>query len=113
MNHIGKYAYGTYAAQYAKADVAGGTSSAEVVAAVPTKKIRVLALAFVCGPVATDATFKSNTTAISPTFQNAANAGAVLNHNPLGWFETVAGEALNLTTGSGSQTGVQVVYIAI
>lgn len=112
MTAFSKYAYGTVAAEHAKADVSA-SSTAEVVAAVAGKKIRVLACAFVCGAVATDATFKSGSTAISPIFQNAANAGAVLPPNALGWFETAAGEALNLTTGAGSQTGVLVTYVTI
>jgi hypothetical protein len=113
--HISKYAYGTQHTQRAIADVSQSTTQ-ELVAAISgpsAKRIRVLSLAFVCGGTATTATFKSATTAISPVFQNAANGGAVLGHNPLGWFQTEAGEALNVTTGAGSTTGLIVVWIPI
>ena len=105
-----KFAYGTEAAQYAFVNIAASQTAAAVVAAVAGKKIRVLALAFVCGATATNATFNSDSGAISCLFANAANAGAVLGLNPVGWFETDEGEALTLTTGAGSTTGVQVVY---
>lgn len=112
MTGFSKYAYGTTAAEHAVANVAA-SSTAEIVAALTGQQIRVLAVAFVCGGTATNATFKSATTAISPVFQNAANGGAVLPPNPYGWFETVAGEALNITTGTGSQTGVLVTYVLV
>ena len=115
MNSFSKYAYGNVAANYAKADVIAGSTDAVVVTGVAGEKIRVLACAFVCGATATRATFNSKGsgagTAISPEFQNAANGGAVLSHNPLGWFETVAGESLTVDTSAGSQTGILVVYV--
>jgi hypothetical protein len=110
-----KYAYADIAAEYAKADVAQSQTDASIVAAQSGKVIRVLSIAFVCGATETNATFNSKGsgagTAISPVFQNAANGGAVLPHNPLGWFETSTGEGLSLTTGTGSQTGVLVTYV--
>jgi hypothetical protein len=112
VTQFSKYAYGTLAVAHAKADVSA-SSTVEIVAAVPGKRIVVLSVAFVCGATATDATFKSGSTAISPVFQNAANGGAVLNHNPHGWFKTAVGEALNLTTGSGSTSGVLVNSVAL
>lgn len=105
-----KFAYGTESAKYAFANVAASATASSIVAAVAGKKIRVLSLAFVCGATATNATFNSAGAAISALFANAANGGAILPLNPLGWFETVEGEALTLTTGTGSTTGVQVVY---
>lgn len=111
MSGFSKFAYGTEAAQYAKADIAASQTASQLVAAAAGKKIRVLAIAFVCGGTATNATLNSASTAISAVFQNAANGGAVLPFNPVGWMETVEGEALTITTGTGSQTGVQVVYV--
>jgi hypothetical protein len=108
-----KFAYGTVDAEHTKANIAASQTASELVAAIPGKKIRVLALAFVAGGTGTNATFNSASTAISPLFANAANGGAVLNANPLGWFETVAGEALTLTTGAGSTTGVLVVWVPV
>lgn len=92
---------------------ASGTNQT-LVAAVTSKKIRVLAAAFVCGGTATTLTFNSATAgAISCLFANAANGGATLPFNPAGWFETVAGEALAVTTGAGSTTGIQITYIEV
>ena len=112
-----KYAYGKVPAQRAIGNIAAGTTDSVLVTAVPLETIRVLACAFVCGATATNATFNSKGsgagTAISPIFQNAASSGAVLNNNPVGWFETVAGEALTMTTGTGSTTGVIVVYVIV
>jgi hypothetical protein len=107
-----KFAYGVESPLYAFANIAASQTASSLVAAIVGKKIRVLSLAFVCGAVATNATFNSDTGAISALFANAANGGAVLPLNPLGWFETDEGEALTLTTGTGSTTGVQIVYVA-
>lgn len=97
------------------ANVAASQTDAAVVAAVAGKKIRVVAVAFVCGATATNATFNSKPSgagsAISMLFANAQNGGAVLPPNEYGWFETSAGEGLSLTTGTGSTTGVQVTYV--
>ncbi|MBI3936410.1 MAG: hypothetical protein HY323_05490 [Betaproteobacteria bacterium] len=117
MSGFSKFAYGDVAAKYAFANVAASQTDSQLVAGTTGKKIRVLAVAFVCGATATTAIFNSKPAgagvAISMTFANAANGGAVLPQNPLGWFETVAGEALTLTTGAGSTTGVQVVYVLV
>lgn len=49
-------------------------------------------------------------TAISPPLKAAANGGFVLPLNEAGWFSTVAGQALTVTTGAGSTTGIIVTY---
>lgn len=97
-------------------NVAASQTDSSIVAA-PTNtgvKITVLAVAFVAGGTATNATFNSKGagagTAISPLFANAANGGVVLPYNPKGWFQTNAGEALTVTTGAGSTTGLIVTY---
>lgn len=109
--------FGSANAGRAFANIAASQTDSSLVAAVANKKIRVLSVAFVAGAVATNATFNTKPsgagTAISMTFANAANGGAVLNHNALGWFETNAGEGLTLTTGAGSTTGVQIVYAEV
>jgi hypothetical protein len=101
----------------AKANVAASQTDSVIVAGVPGRKIRVLAVAFVVGGTATDATLNSKGSgagvAISALFANAANGGAVLPQADLGWFETLEGEALTLTTGAGSSTGIQVVYVLV
>lgn len=102
------------AVQTAFANIAAGTTDGSLVAAVSGKRIAVLAAAFVAGGTATNATFNSKPggagSAVSMTFANAANGGAVLPFNPHGWFLTKTGEGLTLTTGAGSTTGVQVQY---
>jgi hypothetical protein len=96
------------------ANVAAGTTDGDVVVAVTDKKIRVHAVVFQCGGTATTAVFNTKGTgagtAISMTFQNGTNGGAVLPVADDGWFETAAGAGLTLTTGAGSTTGVQVIY---
>jgi hypothetical protein len=92
---------------------ANGTDTA-FIAAAAGKRIRVLQVVAVAGGTATDLTFNSKGsgagTAISPKFANGANGGAVLPYNRAGWFETNQGEALTVTTGAGSATGVLVGY---
>jgi len=99
------------------ANVAAATTDGALVAAVPQRRIRVLAVAFVTGATATTALFTSKPSgagsAVSMTFQNAANAGAVLGYSPVGWFQTAVGEGLSVTTGAGSTTGVQVLYVEV
>lgn len=99
------------------ANVAASQTDSAVVAAVSLKKLRVVGLVLVTGATATTVTFTSKPggagTAISMLFANAANGGAVLPFNPVGWFETAAGEGLSATTGAGSTTGIQVVYIEV
>lgn len=93
---------------------AASQTDSVVVAAKTGTRINVLALFCIAGGTATNLTFNSKGsgagTAISPLLANAANGGAVLPFNPKGWFTTNLNEALTLTTGSGSATGVGVVY---
>jgi hypothetical protein len=102
------------AVQSTFANVAQSQTDSALVPAVAGKRIAVLALAFVAGDTETTATFNSKPagagSAVSMTFANAANGGAVMPHNPHAWFLTKNGEGLSLTTGAGSTTGVQVVY---
>lgn len=99
------------------ANIAASTTDGSVIAAVTSKKLRILAVYAQCGATATNLTFNSKPagagTAISPTMQNGANGGEVLPQNSYGWFETVAGEGLTVTTGAGSQTGILVQYIEV
>lgn len=91
---------------------ASGTAQT-LVAAVTGKKIRVVAAVFVAGATATNLTFNSAAVAITPIFANGVNGGATLPFDEHGWFETVAGEALTVTTGAGSATGILVRYIEV
>lgn len=95
------------------ADVAASQTDSEIVAAVSGKHIRVLAYVIQCGGTATTIVFNTASTAITPSFANAANGGSVVPFNPVGWFETNEGEALTVTTGAGSATGVLVRYVEV
>lgn len=94
-------------------NIAASTAAGEIVAAVAGHRIRVLSVIALAGGTETDLTFKSASTAISLLFANASNGGEVLPHNAHGWFQTAPGEALNVTTGAGSTTGIQVNYLLI
>jgi hypothetical protein len=83
-----------------------------IAAAVAGKIFRVLSVAAV-STIANNINFGSNATAISATFPLGANGGVVLPFNEHGWFQTNAGEALNIVTSAASATGVQVQYIEI
>lgn len=103
--------------KFAKADVAASQTDSNIVTAVGGKKLRVLAFICQTGGTATTLVFNSKPagagTAISMIFQNGVNGGAVGGFNPVGWFETASGEGLTVTTGAGSTTGVQVVYVEV
>ena len=103
----------TVAIQHTFANVAASQTDSSVVSAITSTKIRVLSFHCQAGGTATDLTFNTASVAISPLFANAANGGAVGNFNPVGWFETLSGEALTVTTGSGSTTGITIVYAEV
>jgi hypothetical protein len=107
----------SYPFKRAFANVVASQTDSSLVSAVPGKRIHVCAATFVCGSTATDATFNTKPsgagTAISCLFANAANGGAVLPYCEAGWFDTGVGEGLSVTTGSGSATGIQVVYMEV
>lgn len=95
-------------------NVAASSTDSVLVAGVTNKKVYVLSAVFVVGATATTAVFNSKPagagTAISPSFANGVNGGAVLPFNPAGWFVSNTGEGLSVTTGAGSTTGVAIAY---
>lgn len=101
--------------QNAYAAVAASQTDSSLVSAVPGRKIRVRSFMLNQGDT-TPSTVQFNSkgsgagTAIFPTLKAAANGGFVAANNPDGWFETIAGEGLTVTTGAGSTTAVAVVY---
>lgn len=107
----GQTAFGNVAAS--QTDSAGSNFPAAATGAT----YKVLAVVCNCGGTATTVVFNSKGsgagTAISPTFQNGANGGAVLPYNPRGWFKTNKGEALTVTTGAGSTTAILVSYVTV
>lgn len=88
-------------------DLAGNAAPQEVIAAVAGAKIRVLACV-VSADVATDVSWYSAATAISGTFNLAATGQLSRTNWAAGWWETAAGEALNLKTSAAC--GVMVWY---
>lgn len=103
--------------KFAFANVAASTTDGSIVAAVASKKIRVLDYKIMAGGTATNVTFNSKPgtagVAISMLHACAANGGIAPGFSPVGHFETVAGEGLTVTTGAGSTVGVQVVYVEV
>ena len=103
--------------KFALANVAASQTDSAVVAAVTAKKIRVLAVIALTGATATNVTFTTKPagsgTAISALFACGSNQGFALGFNPVGWFQTNAGEGLSVTTGAGATTGIQVVYVEV
>lgn len=95
----------------ALANVTAGQTDTQVVALVASRKIRVVALVALAAGTATDLTFGSASTAISPVFPNGVRTPLVLPFNPTGWFETAVGEALTVTTGAGSTAAILVDYV--
>lgn len=103
--------------KYAFANINASTTDGNIVTAVTSKKIRVLSFRIHTAGTATNVTFNSKPagagTAITELFACAANGGRAENYNPVGHFETAAGEGLTVTTGTGSTTGIGVTYVEI
>ena len=76
-----------------------------LVAAVTGKKIRVHSCVLIMTGTAVTIRFESGAggTALTGQMTPSQGGGFVLPHNPVGWFETVAGELLNLELG-GAQS---------
>lgn len=108
----------TLTPKFAFASVAASQTNSQIVALVSGKQIRVLAAKVITGPNGpTPVTFRSKPagtgTNLTPADSCAASGGYVLDFNPVGWFQTVASEALTVTTGAGDTTGIQVVYVEV
>ncbi len=101
------------------ANISAATTDGVVVAAVAGKAIRVIGLAFGCAGTATAVTFNTKPagagTAISATFNLGANGGWMFprTQDSDGWLLTNTGEGLSATTGAGSTTAVQVLYVEV
>lgn len=111
---IANGASGTYLTPAtAKVSIAAATTTT-VVAAVAGKKIRILALYLVAGG-AVNINWQSHTTTSNgdAALDIAANSGIVLNFNPVGWFDTTSGEALDIVTSAASQLSGRIVYVAV
>ena len=98
--------------KYAKSDI---TSSADLVAAVTGKKIRLLALVLVSAPVST-ATWKLQSgasTDLTPVYEQDADTTPhiiIWPYNPKGWVETVVTEKLNVVLTNSMNFKANIVY---
>ncbi len=97
------------------ATITAGSTSAAVITGVTGKKIRVLSMDARCGGTATTIVFESKgsgtATAKTPVFDNAIRGNVTLGYNPDGWFESISGEGVTATTGSGSSTTLIYTYV--
>lgn len=99
--------------KYFSATVAASQTDSVLIALVGGKKLRILSLCAQCGGTATDMTFESNGTTRKHKIPAGINGGQVLPFNPVGWFETAAGETLTVTTGAGSSCEITGTYIEV
>jgi len=85
-----------------------------LVAAVASKKIRVLAL-FAVAAAAVAVRFESGAsgTALTGQMNLAANGGFVLPFNPVGWFETASNTLLNMELGGAVSVDGSLVYVEV
>jgi len=90
------------------------SATGTVVAAVTAKKIRVLGFIFVAAGTV-NVNFQSHTTTTTKTGLSylVANSGVSSGFFPVGLFETVAGEALDLALSASIAVGGQVVYVEV
>jgi hypothetical protein len=98
--------------------IAASATDSILVAAVATKKIRVVSFMINQGDTTpSTVTFNSKGagagTAIFPPLKYSANGGTNPPEMSTGWFETNAGEGLSVTTGAGSTTGVVVIFTLV
>ena len=99
--------------KYAKIDAATSGNNT-IVAAVSGKKIRVLSLFYLAsGTVTCTWQTAAGGTALTGGLQHTAQTGAVLPFNEDGWFETVAGDLLNLSLNSATSVDGALSYIEV
>lgn len=91
---------------------ASSLGATQLVAAQPGLSIRVLSMAVVT-TLANAVKFQSGTTDISAAMPLGANGGIVLPFNEHGWFQTNAGEALNVNLGTATATGINFQYVVL
>lgn len=85
-----------------------------IIALVAAKKIRVLAI-WLTANAAVNVKWQSHVTPtdITGLAYLAANGGYVLPFNPAGWFQTVAGEALDINLSGATPVGGSITYVAV
>jgi len=99
--------------KFAKFTTSTATTNIEVVAAVSGKKIRVIAGGLNAdGDV--DVHFRSASTAITGTrYIPSSGGGSGWSYCPLGRFETVASEALNVYLSAAVATSGEITYVEV
>jgi hypothetical protein len=93
--------------------VISSAASADVVALVASKKIRVLSLFFVTSTFMSIKFQTGATTDITGALPLGANGGLVLPFNPVGWFETAAGAKLNIVLSVAAAVAGGLTYIEV
>jgi len=94
---------------------ASSSGNNTILAAVTSKKIRVLSLELMAAG-AVNAKFQSGAGGTDLTglkYLDAAGAGIVLPFNPIGWFETASGALLNLNLSGAVAVGGSFTYLEI
>lgn len=93
---------------------ASSTGVTNLVAAQTGKKIKVINLALIAN-AAVNVKFQSHVTPtdITGLFYLAANGGFVLPYSDVGWFATIAGEALDINLSGSIAVGGVLHYILV
>jgi hypothetical protein len=93
---------------------ASSSGNNTLVAAVTSKKIRVVSVVFVAnGSVNGKFQTGAGGTDLTGLFYMVANSGAALPFNPAGWFETGSGALLNLNLSGAVAVGGCISYIEV
>ena len=88
-------------------------ASGDILALVAAKKIRVVSL-FLVVTSAVTVKFQSGASSdLTGAMPFGANGGISLPYNPVGWFQTVSGEKLNMVLGSSVQVSGGLTYIEV
>lgn len=91
-----------------------GTTTYTLIAAVTSRKIRVLSYNLVNGGTARSVSFTAGaSTALTGVMQLAPNSGPVCSYNRGGWFQSAAGQVLSLKTDGTSAVGGHLSYQAV
>lgn len=93
---------------------ASSSGATTIVSAVSSKKLRVLALNLIAN-AAVNVKWQSHVTPTDKTglAYLGANGGYILPFNPVGWFETVSGEALDINLSGAVAVGGHLTYIEV
>lgn len=89
------------------------SGNTEIVAATTGKKIRVLAYNYVANGTANIKWHSGTSTVIGGLGYWVVNTGKVVPFCPVGWFETAAGEALNINLSQAVGVGGELAYVLV